>query len=236
MKQLCIIAACAVVPGREHALKKVINSLENQNVVPDKIVISASLKYNRFPEKTLNLNSISTNLTQINYCIDEGPGTKLLCALNTTVPNCRKSIFVLFDDDRIYNPWTLETMKKCVKYKKSCSHFTLKLKNGMVMGQAADMFGMEIAHKENVRKYFECIRNASFELINHDDLWISAYLTYVEHKPVVRSTYAKPYVPIRDSDVVKVGLNSWNRQKYVRQMSDIALKNGLYENCSKKLT
>ena len=191
-------------------LSKVVSNIINrQSQHIDGIFISGCKSYLR--SKT-SLREVPIDIPSVHYhtdCKDEGPGTKLLCALeklNSTNFNVSNTIFVIFDDDRIYHDWTIDSLLSCIESDTACSHYTFPINKNLIIGQGADMFGFHLKTSEKLRSYFDCVRARSQEYIMHDDFIFSTYLQFVEHQKIVRASYKKPYTPIRDKNVTSVGL------------------------------
>ena len=245
-----VILVAAVFPGREYAIQTVVKHILNQKEFVDKILISGCSAYTR--SKFL-LRNISFSDPLVHYrtdCPDQGPGTKLLCAietLNIMKMDPSKTILVVFDDDRIYKNWTLHEILACVKLNVACSHFTMTAKelasrsgisnlepfpNEIILGQGADMFAMNLKMAYKLKYYFGCMGNKSQDYLLNDDLLISTYLKFVEKQKIRRASFRKPYTPIRDSKVTSVGLVYEKNHMSILKKTFQAFQNKEYKMCA----
>ena len=66
------------IPSRIKNLNKVINSIENQSLKPDKIFLNIPTLYKRFPNERISnedIKKLNNNIVEITRCDDFGPGT-----------------------------------------------------------------------------------------------------------------------------------------------------------------
>ena len=141
-------------------------------------------------------------LLEVRTCeADDGPGTKLLCALSRFLELCSSapatSALVLADDDREYKPTALTLLASALQraplFAYSFMRYTLPDSGGLNVGQGADLFALPFATlraPHTVRAYFEAALSVDDRFRYHDDVWISAYLadaaaTSVCHVPTI---------------------------------------------------
>jgi hypothetical protein len=97
---------------------------------------------------------------------DDGPGTKLLCALSRFLELCSSapatSALVLADDDREYKPTALTLLASALHraplFAYSFMRYTLPDSGGLNVGQGADLFALPfvtLRAPHTVRAYFE---------------------------------------------------------------------------------
>ena len=134
-----LYVSLATIPGRERALPLVVGSLLRQSRPPDRLfVVAPELFTNRevlAAARHVNMTALLLHLPSdprlefITCPRDDGPSTKLLCALpralahldavshggEDTSEGARASFWlVLADDDRIYREWALATLESAI--------------------------------------------------------------------------------------------------------------------------
>lgn len=113
-----IIVSLTTIPPRFQYLYLTIQSILNQTIKPDKIIIHIPKIYNNFSYKNENLPQISSdNVIYNRETKDYGPATKLLGLYNTELYNnmSNDDIIIVIDDDRIYNNKLVENFLKYSK-------------------------------------------------------------------------------------------------------------------------
>lgn len=106
-----IIVSLTTIPPRFQYLYITIDSILNQTIQPDKIMIHIPKIYNNYSQD--KLPEFSNDKIIINrQTKDYGPGTKLLGVYNTQLFNnmSNDDIIIVIDDDRIYNNKLIENM------------------------------------------------------------------------------------------------------------------------------
>ena len=121
----------ATVPGREALLPLVVHSFLKQRRVPDRVLVLVPRAFTMRESTSSNALRGTVDLTRlpkhprveaVSCERDDGPGTKLLCALPRVLelergPGATNSgvpWLVLADDDRIYRPWLLEQLELAI--------------------------------------------------------------------------------------------------------------------------
>jgi hypothetical protein len=175
------------IPSRIKGIEKTIDSLMNQTLKPEKIILNIPKKYNfRFNEYP-DISALHINLKKFTSKIiinivdnDYGPGTKLLGITNSNVINIQEdnTFIVLVDDDLVYKPYMLEYFDRCnsENYNNKClvASFYCYNHNEIIIGQGADGLFIKSHLLDNFNKYYNIIN--TFEYINyHDDYYISYY-------------------------------------------------------------
>ena len=113
-----IIVSLTTIPPRFQYLYLTIQSILNQTIKPDKIIIHIPKIYNNFSYKNENLPQISSDKVIYNReTKDYGPATKLLGLYNSELYNIMSNddIIIVIDDDRIYNNKLIENFLKFSK-------------------------------------------------------------------------------------------------------------------------
>ena len=126
----------ASIPQRLHLVDKTVQSFARQSLPPELILLVLPHKYTRWPLIEPNLTLVHSHpLLEIRRCpMDDGPGTKSLCALPRLAELLRSSgdggethsgpsnaILVLADDDREYKPGALALMADAILYHAAAS-------------------------------------------------------------------------------------------------------------------
>ena len=121
-----LYVALATVPGREFSLQHAVASLLEQQRPPDRLLVVAPPSFTvRKQGNTANPLTGHVNLSSLrtapgletHVCErDDGPGTKLLCALPRVLALARGALdhswIVVGDDDRVYNNWALARLQQ----------------------------------------------------------------------------------------------------------------------------
>ena len=119
-----IVVSFSTLPSRVNNIPKVVNSILQNTIIPDIIYINIP-KFSKRENKeyVINENLIDKskmNKVKFNFITtDYGPVTKLYpTLLNETDP---ETIIICIDDDKEYDPWTIEHLLNASEYfKNSC--------------------------------------------------------------------------------------------------------------------
>ena len=106
-----IIVSLTTIPPRFKYLNVTINSILNQTIKPDKIIVNIPKIYNNYSYN--NLPEILNDTIIINtQTKDYGPATKILGLYNSELYQnmVDDDIIIIIDDDRIYNNKLIESM------------------------------------------------------------------------------------------------------------------------------
>ena len=177
-----IIISLSSIPDREKRLIKCIDSILEQNLVPDKINVNLCHTYKRFPTKRYNMKYLekyrNNKKVLINYSTDYGPITKLL-GLTDNYKIKKNSIIMLVDDDLMYKPDTITNLFNSYKANpdNAYSYYTYYNKtNECMVGQASDVFVINPKYLNDIKTFYDNCITYDKRLFYHDDLVISKYL------------------------------------------------------------
>lgn len=172
-----IIASFSVIPSRLPTLSKCVESMLNQTVPPDRIVINIPQYFRRFKCHISDdlIPRFDSKRVVINRCDDMGPGTKLLGSLSYVSDD---SLLVLVDDDMEYDTQLVEHLSRCVLETNAASSFhvyQIKSRRSYIIGQGSDGFAIDGKHLRDIQSFF-AIAQKNMHVWLNDDLWISFFL------------------------------------------------------------
>ena len=180
------IFSLTTIPNKFDKLYLTIDSLINQTIKPEKIIVNIPRKYSlRFKTSIDNSKIIEFNKKYENKNViinlldnDYGPGTKLLGIFNNNLINLndKNTYIILVDDDNIYKPNMIEYFINYKKVNTNCevASYHLYPLMGIRIGQGADGFFIKSTELNKFIKYYNIIKN--FDYINyHDDFYISYF-------------------------------------------------------------
>ena len=195
------------------------DSIFKQRRLPDKLLVSASDRYKRFGDANVDLASLraddglhpnlfETRLKRLSSCEDQGPGTKLLCALPmlrslaAAEPDGRRAFVVLLDDDLRYRRFALEWLELAIQSdgraeRRALSYdvYTLTpeghavlggLYPGLLVGAGHALFAFEVRLLDGIEAFFQCVRALEPRATYHDDVVISMFLQDVRGEQIYR--------------------------------------------------
>lgn len=189
-----LIVSIASIPQRIHLVDKTVKSFVRQTLPPARILVVVPLSFRRWPGLTANITRIQHHaLLEVHTCDqDDGPGTKLLCALPRAAELWRGELaakgtlaaLVLADDDREYKPTALSLMAAAFRDSAGSERaftflrYELPGSGGLQIGQGADLFAVPLAPllRLDVKLFFEVACSVDERFRYHDDVWISALL------------------------------------------------------------
>lgn len=157
-------------------LQRCIASLEAQTTPPERIFLCIPQNYRRFetPEP-LPFEAALGSLVEIVRCPDDGPGTKVLGAIDR-LPQEPGVLLVLVDDDAEYEPHMLGAFAKMFrKHPGHAGSFHVYRYRGIDVGQGNDGFAIPMATLAGLKRFHDKIRNNPY-IFYVDDLWISFHL------------------------------------------------------------
>lgn len=198
-----IYVALTTIPGREKSLAYAVASLQQQRRQPERILVSAARFFSR-----LNLSFASLSFqptgpgTEIIRCdVDDGPGTKLLCALprirtlaaEATRQHGPAPTFVaLVDDDIRYRPWATGVLDLAIRSDAAATRaafaydtytlmrdgrqVTAAMYPGLLVGSGASMYALRLSRLAKVRQFYHCLKAIEPRVVWHDDVWMSMYV------------------------------------------------------------
>lgn len=221
------------IPSKFDEIHMSIDSLLNQTLPPEKIILHIANKYSlRFNEQEIPHEKIEAfrakyegknvyvNLVEKDY----GPGTKLLGLFHLNDPALQlnyedpENFVVLVDDDLMYQPYMLEDFNNYVnRHHKCCvgSYYCCSL-NHFIVGQGADGFFIRQHLLTYFMDYYRIIEDCDF-VHYHDDVFISYYF-YLRNVNI--HWLAAPYNKIIYT-MTKIshvdGLHTLKNEKYNRE-------------------
>ena len=181
------IISLTTIPSKFDNLYLTIDSIINQTITPNKIIINIPKIYSfRMNNSKIDINKINDFMSKYskNNCIinfldeDYGPGTKLLGLLNSNIIKSfdkSNTYIILVDDDLIYKPYMIETCDKEIKSKNiEVGSFYVSEHKKIKIGQGADCYLMKLNKLNKFLDYFNVIRENDY-VKYHDDYYISFY-------------------------------------------------------------
>jgi len=187
MHNFCV--SLTSIPPRFKNLKKTIDSILKQTIIPKKIFINIPTFYKRFDfiENTNFLNNLNSKIVEVKRCKDYGPGTKLLGSIDKIL---NYEYILILDDDHKYKNYMCETfIKNADILKDEAYSFHVYQIDDLFVGQGADGFFINTKHLREIKKFYEkFVKNNNF-LFFHDDLWISIYLNKVKSVDIKSNRY-----------------------------------------------
>jgi hypothetical protein len=178
MLKFCV--SLTTIPSRLKFIHKTLNSIRNQNKLPDKIFLNIPYKYQRFKKEKIEtefLKKIKFIDLEIIRCDDYGPGTKLLGAIKYIK---EFDYVILIDDDHVYKKEMLEIFYKqsMLNIENSYSFCVQNIKDCKV-GQGADGFMINKKYLDKILIFYKKYVKNNNKLFYNDDLWISIYLNKI---------------------------------------------------------
>lgn len=171
-----IIISMTTIPNRIKHLEDVLDSLINQNTVPDHIYINIPVHYNRFNSKILIPNFLYSDryrhFVTIHYLKnDYGPATKFIGSLLNSNINSN-DIIVVTDDDIIKNKYWLSKLLKCYSKNKICSFVEMNLGQEIVWGYLGYIFIKNLFNVKDLLNFFNNVKDKCYLV---DDHWLTGY-------------------------------------------------------------
>jgi hypothetical protein len=188
MNQNKYIVSLTTIPAKFDNLYLTVDSIINQTILPDKIIINIPKIYN------FRMNSTCISQDKINAFIDKyskknvfinlidqdfGPGTKLLGLFHSNVIEQNDNTYiVLVDDDLVYKPYMIEYFDNYTKYNDNididvASYYTYYHEE-ITVGQGADGFFIKQNTLTHFLQYYNEIKEEDY-IHYHDDFYISYY-------------------------------------------------------------
>ena len=199
-----LVVSVTVLPARVHSLTHMLTSLRRGYRPPDHIIVSSPRLFERDALKAMNWHS--TNLSNVVSAIDQsidvvtcerddGPGTKVLCALERArqyAKSASNAFLTLVDDDLAYQPWALQVLDQAIRSDLySARHayafdvhsltstgraVTAGLYPSLLVGAGHAMFAIRLSLLDGLPAFYSCLRSYEPRTIWHDDVWISMWL------------------------------------------------------------
>ena len=190
MKKNNYIVSLTTIPAKFDNLYLTIDSIINQTILPDKIIINIPKIYN------FRMNSTSISQDKINEFInkyskynvfvnmidkDFGPGTKLLGLFHSNIIETYDDdnmYIILVDDDLIYKPYMIEFFDNYTKCNDNidvdvASYYVYNHEQ-IDVGQGADGFFIKKSSLNLFLQYYNVIKEEDY-IHYHDDFYISYY-------------------------------------------------------------
>ena len=173
------------IPSRIKNLNKVINSIENQSLKPDKIFLNIPTLYKRFPNDRVSnedIKKLNNSIIEITRCDDFGPGTKLLGSLNKIV---KYDTAIIIDDDSIYHrDFCKILISEYLKNQDQCYSFYLNKIFNIKMGQFVDGLILNTKHLDKIEDFFNKYVLNNYNMFFDDDLWFAIYIQLIKKKKI----------------------------------------------------
>ena len=187
MNNFCV--SLTSIPSRFKNLKKTIDSILKQTILPKKIFINIPTFYKRF-DLIGNINfldNLNSEIIEVKRCNDYGPGTKLLGSINEIL---NFEYILIIDDDHEYKNYMCEAFLQSSNSKKNEAYsFHVYKIDDLSVGQGADGFFINTKHLYEIKKFYEkYVKNNEF-LFFHDDLWISIYLNKINSVDIISNSH-----------------------------------------------
>lgn len=187
-----IIVSLTTIPSRLSNIKDTIDSIFDQSIKPNNIVLNLPLKYNNY-SNDFKIEEFSNKSIIINRCIDYGPATKLLGLYTSTLFKKLKNedLIIIIDDDRNYDKKLIERLM-----------YSYQNNNCVITNIGASINGLTegILNSKPLKKGYcdilfgcdgylltkkMCPFNKEIFELNHndekyyvDDVWISGFLNF----------------------------------------------------------
>jgi hypothetical protein len=172
-----IFVSLTTIPSRMQGLRRCIASLEAQTTPPERIFLCIPQTYRRFktPDPLPLEAAALGSLVEIVRCADDGPGTKILGAIDR-LPQEPDVLLVLVDDDAEYEPHMLGAFAEMFrKHPGHAGSFHVYRYRGINVGQGNDGFAIPVEKLAGLKGFHANIRDNPY-IFYVDDLWISFYL------------------------------------------------------------
>jgi len=171
------------IPSRFDTLYLTIDSIIEQTVKPDKIIINIpkiyGFRFNNTSIPLVKINEFIEKYSKYNIIVniidrDYGPGTKLLGLLNSDLIK-QDEFIILLDDDVIYKPYLIEYFNNYIQLNKSVEVASYYVYDSHIrIGQGVDGFFIKSNILKMFSEYYNIIKD--YDYINyHDDYYISYY-------------------------------------------------------------
>ena len=171
-----IIISLTTIPSRIKYLEPVIESLLDQNIIPDMIYLNIPKKYKRFNEEIVIPDFIykyqKLNIFQVDK--DYGPATKFIGSLqNPEIKN--NDLIVVTDDDIIKKSCWLEKLIDCHQPNKVCGFVEKRLGQGIIWGYLGYLFKKSLFDVDDIINFYENVKDDCYLV---DDHWFTGYCHY----------------------------------------------------------
>jgi GT2 family glycosyltransferase len=189
MNQNKYIVSLTTIPSKFDNLHLTIDSIVNQTVLPDKIIVNIPNVYN------FRMNSTSISEDKINDFVDKypnvivnrldqdfGPGTKLLGLFHSNlIEPDNNTYIVLVDDDLVYKPYMIEYFDNYIKQNPNIEIASFYVYNHehINVGQGADGFFIKQNTLTHFLQYYNEIKEEDY-IHYHDDFYISYYFHLID--------------------------------------------------------
>lgn len=222
------IISFTTIPTRLKNIHFTIDSLLNQLVKPEKIILNVPKIYSLRFKTSIDIISVNELLKKyqnkiiINY-VDEdyGPGTKLLGLLKNNIIdiNVENLYIMLLDDDMLYPNGIIQSFNNHINKKKSINigSYNIRKINDIQVAYGSSVIFLKANKLNKFIDYYNIIKE--YDLIKyHDDIYISYYFIINNHT-IHKIHYDK----------------EWNFNKKATVSSDITALKNLDNNFNRKL-
>lgn len=181
-----LFVSLTTIPPRMAGIGRCIASLLAQETPPEKVFVCVPERYRRFetPDPLpFDLALFGERVELVRCPRDEGPGTKILGALDQ-IPDDPDCLLVLVDDDMEYRPHMLTVLAETFrKSPGAAASFHTYHYRRLTVGQGADAFALPAHHLDGLRAYADMALTCP-SAFYVDDLWIS-YFLWLKRIPIV---------------------------------------------------
>lgn len=199
------VVSLTTIPSRFDTVYLTLDSLLNQFIVPDTIILNIPNVYGlRYTGQSIPQEKIDTLRRSYPTVIinqpdtDFGPGTKLLASL-PFLGNSRNTYVLLVDDDQIYKPTLISHFDNYVStHDVDAASYRVDIRNNIHIAAAYTGFFIRESTLSQFSKYYDVFRELDF--VNyHDDYYISFYFRLLKMR--IHFIDNNPSVPLDSSRV-----------------------------------
>lgn len=209
-----LYVAMATIPPRvawsrtthSAVVRVALQSLREQTRAADAVLLSVCQRYHRFPATKPSPSTVdimtamlgkSDDVEILGVCDDQGPGTKLLCALprlRALATASQDAWAVMLDDDLKYKRWALQLLERAImddhreapsRHAYSYDVYTLTsdgravvggLEPGLLVGSGHALFAVRISLLDGFEDFAACVQRLEARSFYHDDVVVSMFL------------------------------------------------------------
>jgi hypothetical protein len=214
-----LFVALTTIPGRSRSLARAIASLRSQQRPADRILLSAARTFERARTAGSSGGGVAPELIpsgasdalEVLHCArDDGPGTKLLCALprlrelaaGLSAAAARSAFVALVDDDLVYRSWVLRLLERAVsddaRAERSAYSYdvytltgdgravTAAQYPGLLVGSGHSLLALRLSLLDGIEDFFACLQRLEPLAAWHDDVWLSMFVQDVKGQLMYR--------------------------------------------------
>lgn len=179
-----IYVSLTSIPPRQLHLPCIIESLLNNSVLPEKIIINICKNYDRYPNQTFDLTLLEkykdNELIKINLLDnDDGPITKVFGYLDELLKleDLDNKYILTADDDLLYKANFIEAFINKNKLDSDCifTGYTENRGNKFNICFGADGILIKLNYLHKIKEYANFLINTEIKFKYHDDFILSSY-------------------------------------------------------------